>query len=266
MKKNFLFLLILLYSFNLTAQIGGLAASKLGTLCTSTVQSGAIEFEPFFGYTKSNHVFDENGNRQLLFATSDSTMIFSNIGFRFSYGVMENLEIGVTAPVDISELRFGAKYKLPFEGKLTAGLLAGYNAIIGNQIYVRQHAAHEVSPSIMGGIVMTYELTEKLSVDFDAQYQKHTQKNTLGHSQGFYINTDIGYYLLEKVNFIMGLNYTFQAYEDHNDNSHLLTLNTGIAIEKAEHFILVLNAPFDLFGKNEYQTHGFGLALTIMLD
>ena len=46
----------------------------------------------------------------------------------------------------------------------------------------------------------------------------------------------------------------------------LSALNPGIAIEKAENFILVVNAPFDVFGKNEYKTFGFGLALTIILD
>ena len=71
---------------------------------------------------------------------------------------------------------------------------------------------------------------------------------------------------MEKVNFIVGLNYAYQAYKTDISNSYLLSLNTGIAIEKAENFILVLNAPFDLLGKNEYQTRGFGLALTVMLD
>lgn len=64
----------------------------------------------------------------------------------------------------------------------------------------------------------------------------------------------------------MGLNYNYQAYENSDNNSHLLALNTGLAIERAKHFILVLNAPFDILGKNEYQTRGFGMALTILLD
>ena len=113
---------------------------------------------------------------------------------------------------------------------------------------------------------MGYTISNRISVDFDAQYQKHSQLTSLGHYQGFYMNSDIGYYLMDNVNFIMGLNYNFQSYDEQIDNAHLLTLNTGVAIEKAKNFILVLNAPFDLFGKNEYQTKGFGLALTIMLN
>ncbi|MEA3444919.1 MAG: hypothetical protein U9R19_09380, partial [Bacteroidota bacterium] len=118
----------------------------------------------------------------------------------------------------------------------------------------------------VGGVILTYDFSDKFSIDFDAQYHKHKKTTSTGHTHGFNINSDIGYYLMERVNFIVGLNYGSQAYNASTNNSQLLTLNTGVAIEKAEHFILVLNAPFDLLGKNEYQTTGFGLALTIMLD
>ena len=62
------------------------------------------------------------------------------------------------------------------------------------------------------------------------------------------------------------MNYFYKDLDDSNNSSQLFTLNPGIAIEKAENFILVINSPFDLFGKNEYKTVGFGLALTIILD
>lgn len=266
LKKITFSSLIILSSINLFAQVGGLSASKLGTLCTTTVAQGNIEFEPFLGFSVSSNQFDDLGKVQNLFSTSDSTLMFSSMGFRFSYGLIKNLEIGISLPIDISEINFAAKYKLPFEGKLTAGLLAGYSSIIGNQVYVRRNAAHEVMPSFIGGLILSYEMTDKLSIDFDAQYQQHTLVNTQGHTKGFYVNSDIGYYLLEKINFIVGLNYNYQAYENSDNNSHLLALNTGLAIERAKHFILVLNAPFDILGKNEYQTRGFGMALTILLD
>jgi hypothetical protein len=249
-----------------SAQVGGLSASKLGTLTTTTVPAGAIEFEPFFSYALSNNFFDNNTNRQPLFSTSDSTMKFSFFGMRFSYGLMKNLEIGISLPIDVSEINFGAKYKLPLEGKLSLGVLAGYNTIMGNRIYVCRNAVCKVTPAYVGGMIMTYDFSPKLSIDIDAQYHQHKKTTSEGHTHGFNINSDIGYYLMERVNFIVGLNYAYQAYNADIDDSYLITLNTGVAIEKAENFILVLNAPFDLFGKNEYQTTGFGLALTIMFD
>ena len=113
---------------------------------------------------------------------------------------------------------------------------------------------------------MTYEVSDKFSMDFNAQYQKHVDITAEGHNQGVFISSDFGYYAIEDVNFIMGMQYNFKEYDAYENNSHLFTLNPGIAIEKAENFILVLNVPIDLFGKNEYQTVGFGLALTIILD
>ncbi|OQX97327.1 MAG: hypothetical protein B6I20_12855 [Bacteroidetes bacterium 4572_117] len=248
------------------AQVGGLSASKLGTLCTETVPAQTIEFEPFFSFASSSRVFDKKGDVQNLFATNDSSQFFSEPGFRFSYGLMKNLEVGVSIPTDISTVSFGAKYKLPFKGKLTFGLLVGYNSIVGNDIYVRRNAAHETSSSIGGGIILTYEFSDKFSCDFNAQYHKHLNKTSAGHDQGMCFSTDFGYYFIENVNFIIGMNYFFEDYEVFEDNSRLFTFNPGIAIEKAENFILVLNSPIDLFGKNEYKSVGFGLALTIILD
>jgi len=266
MKKIFLLFLIAFWSVSAYSQAGGLSASKLGTLCTAPVPEGTIEFEPFFGYATSTNFFDSNGDIQPLFSTSDSTLKFSGSGFRFSYGLMKNLEVGVSLPVNVSKVSFGAKYKLPIEGKFTMGLLAGYTTLIGNQAYDRRDAIHEATPAYVGGLIMTYEFNDKLSVDFDAQFQKHTLTTVDGHTHGFYLNSDVGYYLMDRVNFIVGLNYGYKVFDASIDNSHLLTLNTGVAIEKAENFILVINAPFDLLGKNEYQTTGFGLALTIILD
>ena len=266
MKKFTLLFLVSMVSLSVYSQAGGLSASKLGTLCTAPVPEGTIEFEPFFGYSTSSNFFDSDGNVQALFSTSDSSINFAGSGFRFSYGLIKNLEVGVSVPIDVSEARFGAKYKLPFDGKLTMGLLAGYNAIMGNQVYDRRNAMYELTPTFVGGFILTYDFTEKFSIDFDAQYQKHTQTTFGGHSNGLFLNSDIGYYFLEKINFIVGLNYNYKIFDNSDDNSYLLTLNTGIAIEKAENFILVINAPFDLMGKNEYRTKGFGLALTIMLD
>ncbi len=266
MKKLFLLFLVAFWSVSAYSQVGGLSASKLGTLCTAPVPEGPIEFEPFFSYATSINFFDSNGDIQALFSTSDSTMRFASSGFRFSYGLIKNLEVGVSLPIDVSEVNFGAKYKLPFEGKFTMGLIAGYTKILGNRISVCRDAFCKATPAYAGGIIMTYNFSDKLSIDFDAQYHKHKKSTVDGHTKGFNVNTDIGYYLMEKVNFIIGLNYAYQAYNISTDNSHLLTLNTGVAIEKAENFILVLNAPFDLFGRNQYQTKGFGLALTIILD
>ena len=156
---------------------------------------------------------DENGEIQDLFATSDSTQFFSASGFRFSYGLFKDFEIGVSTPVDVSMVSFGAKYKLPIDGKLTFGVLAGYNSMVGNAIYVRRRAVHESTSSVVGGLIMTYEASDKFSLDFNAQYQKHINVTAEGHDQGIFISSDFGYYAIENVNFIIGTHYNFKAYD-----------------------------------------------------
>ena len=84
--------------------------------------------------------------------------------------------------------------------------------------------------------------------------------------QGFSANTFLTYYLIENVKFIAGASYSFEDYGVSEMNASLYTLNLGVEIERAENFVLILNTPIDLFGKNQYKQSGFGLALTIMLD
>jgi hypothetical protein len=266
MKKTLIILGLFFLAHNSYSQIGGLSASKLGTLNTDAVPARMMEFEPFFSYASTNHTFDTNGIIHDLFETSDSILFFSSFGFRFSYGLFKDFEIGISVPVDVSIVSYGAKYKLPFKSKFTFALMGGYNSIVGNSIYVKRNSSHESTSAVVSGLIVTYDLSDKFSCDFNVQYQKHINITAEGHTRGVFINSDIGYYFIENVNFILGLNYFFKEYDTFENNSHLFTLNPGVTIERAKKFILVLNAPLDLIGKNEYKTTGFGLALTIMLN
>ena len=264
--KTLLFIVSFLFALNVYSQIGGISASKLATPSSETVAVSSIEFEPSFSFASATNSFDYSGSRQALFSSEDSTLLFSTTGIRFTYGLAKNLEIGISLPSDVSTVSFGLKYRLPLDGKLTFALISGYNTIIGNGIYVKRNATHESTSTVAGGLILSYKFTDKFSCDFNAQYIKHLHTTTEGHSKGTYISSDFGYYLIENVDFIIGLNYYYKDNIIPNNNSHLLTLNPGIAIEKAKNFILVLNSPIDLSGKNDYQSYGFGLALTILLD
>lgn len=247
------------------SQVGGLSASKLGTYCAETVPAQSLEFEPTFYFASTTSYFNQNSDIHKLFMSEDSIQHFASTGFRFSYGLFENFELGVTIPIDISTISFGIKYKLPIDNKLEFGLMAGYNGIYGNDIYVKRNTVHESTSAYALGLICTYPFSDKLSIDFNAQYQTHIHKTITNHKKGVYLSSDIGYYLLKNINFISGFSYSFRNNDAPEQNSYLFTFNPGIAIEKAERFILVLNSPVDLFGKNEYKTTGLGLALTILL-
>lgn len=264
--RTSLLMLILGINFSGFAQIGGISASKLTTLCTQPVPVKAIEFEPTFGFSYSNEMWNETGKLIKTFETKDSVATSSKFGFRFSYGAIKNLEIGLTLPVDISSINCGMKYKLPFGNKVSFALLTGFNFPVGNQILSKNYRRSENTATYIGGLIMTYNFNEKLSIDADAQYQKYIKNISEKHKNDIFINTEIGYFIADNIQFVIGLNNFFTTFENSNSNSFLISLNPGITIERAENFILVLNTPIDLTGKNTDKTAGFGLALTININ
>lgn len=265
MRKIYLIFLFLFFTFiNVKSQIGGISASKLATLCAGTVPNKGIEFEPAFGFGYSSRYWDNDGNLQNLSASGDSVFVNSGFGFRFSYGAYENLEIGTAFPADMSGISFGAKYKIPFESKISIAALLGTNIPLGNQFFDTKNRSYDFSTSAVGGIVMTYDFTDNFAIDFDLQYQDFIQKVEGTHNNDMFVNCDIGYYITEGFQVIIGANY--QQYNYTDTEISLLTLNPGVTIERAENFLLVLNFPYDITGKNIEQSAGFGFALTISLN
>lgn len=267
MKKNIIILSLVLYTSISFAQIEGISASRLGTYCAETVAVNSIEFEPAFSFATATKEFNNDGVQQNLFLSPDSTQLFSSFGFRFTYGLFQNFEIGVSLPVDVSTMNIGAKYKLPFHTKTQFAIFAGYNAIIGNKVYVKRNSVHELTSFVVAGFAASYNFSDKLGFDFNAQYHKHSNSTVLGHNQGFSISTDVGYYLFEDISFISGFKYLYKDNDEFNNHYYyLFTINPGISIERSKKFGLSLNVPIDLLGKNEYKTTGFGMALTVLLN
>ncbi len=264
MKKTLFISLFIIISYFSYSQIGGISASKLATLCTTTVPAKSLEFEPAFSSSFSNKVWTSDGTSATYL--SDSIATESDFGFRFSYGAIKNLEIGIALPIDVSTISYGMKYKLPFENKFSLGLLSGFNFILGNQIMSKKNYTFENTPSYVGGLVTTYEFSDKFSIDADAQYQKYFQNILENHKNDLFLNMDIGYFVSSGIQLVTGFNYSTTNFETNDMNSDLLSLNLGITIERAENFIIVINSPIDLIGHNTLKTNGFGFALTIMID
>jgi len=264
MKKILFISLLLTISYFSYSQIGGISASKLVTLCTTTVPENTLEFEPAFSSSFSNKTWTSNGT--LVTYLSDSIATESDFGFRFSYGVIKNLEIGIALPIDVSTISYGMKYKLPFDNKISVGLLTGFNFPLGNQINSKKVYTFENTYSYVGGLVTTYEFSNKFSIDADVQYQKYFQNILEKHQNDLFLNMDIGYFVLDGIQLVTGLNYFQTNFENSDMNMSLLNLNLGITLERAENFIIVVNSPINLMGQNLLKTNGFGFALTIMID
>jgi len=262
--RNFFIIVLIFSTLQVNAQVGGISASKLATICTQTVPAKKIEFEPSLSFAFAKKYWDSNSNKQII--NQDSTLVASGASFRFSYGVAENLEIGAAIPVDMSTINYGIKYQFPYSGKLSFAVLGGFNLPLGNQFYDKKRKFEDNTSQIVTGIVSSLALNGKTSIDFDAQFQKHTKKLETGHKNDLFLNSDIGFYAKEGIQFAFGTNYYASKYENAQNDVQLLSLNAGITIEHAENFIVVLNTPIDVWGKNIEKFIGFGFALTILIE
>lgn len=269
--KKIALLIMMLGCPALFAQVGGVSASKLATINTETVPLNTIEFEPSFGVSFYNKIWNASGHLEPAFDANDSLRVLSQFAYRFTYGAAKNLEIGLIIPGDVEAISVGGKYRLPQQKKYSLALLAGLNAPLGNRsyrIFNKKHNMAEYDLALAAGLAATYQWTDRFSIDADAQYQRHLgrQSETTFNSHDFFIDTDFGVYVLNGLQLIVGWNYYRSYYENSRDDSYKLTLNTGVTIERAKHFIIVANIPFDILGKNTEKATGFGFALTISLD
>ena len=262
-------LLLIVFIFGMPeaqAQIGGLSASKLSALNTETVPQFTIEFEPSFVFGYANRYWNRSGKSRPLFKNNDSLRVHSEMDFRFTYGLTPQWEAGFTLPTDVSYLSFGSKYRFFEKRNYSLAVLNGLNLPLGNHIYsaiYRHNKCSEYDINLLAGMAATYQFNQRFSVDFNSIVQGHLDRGFthLANHIDLFLNTDFGYYLWQKFQGIIGFYYARTA-----PSRQTLTINPGFTIEKAKHFIMVLNFPYDAWGKNCEKQIGFSFALTIALD
>ncbi len=238
--------ILFLYSKNIFSQVGGISASKLVVINTETVPASKIEFEPSFGFSVSKN---------------DSLITNSDFGFRFTYGLNQKTEIGITLPVNMSGLNLGIKYNAFNFNKLSLGMIAGIeNILIVNNS--KEGKIGSLFNSYAGGIVSTYQFNDKLSIDFSGQFQNHFEVDKTDFNS--FLNSEIGYFVSDGLQLVTGL-----QYENHhilNIQENYFTINSGITVEKAKNFILVVNIPYQFKNKYSASSIGFAMALTILIE
>ncbi len=231
---------------NLFSQISGISASKLAVINAETVPENKIEFEPAFDF---------------LIINSDSLQTASGFNFRFTYGLNSKTEIGISVPVSMSGINWGLKYNAVNYNKLSVGIIAGIeNTLIVNNSNDPDYVAF--FKSYAAGLVSTYQINNKLSVDFDTQVQ-----NKFHYSEQdfhWFFNSEIGYYISDGLQFVTGFQYEYKPF--HKNEKYNFIINSGITVEKAENFILVLNFPYQFRTKQTPGAAGFAMALTILIN
>ena len=264
MKKIvFLACLISAVVWQINAQVGGLSASKLATLNTDYVPSRKIEFEPSCYFLRSANSWNENGGKTNKFQNSDSTEYFSSAGLRFTYGLLKHGEVGGFVPMDMSAVSLGAKINLLEKDDYGIAVVAGINLNKTSGLFPRNSANPDEANLYAGGLVGTYNFSEKFSLDADLQLQRSFDKK-LSNYNDLFADADIGYFVVEGLQLVLGMNYNYSRVDDQT--SQALIINPGFTNEWAKTFIAVLSFPVTVYGKNTDSFAGVTFALTILLE
>ncbi len=263
--KNFLLFFFIASTLPLFAQIGGLSASKISSYCTTVVGNNTIEFEPSFTSTVSRKAWDSNSDMYNLYSTSDSVSRLSAMNFRFTYGLWDKLEIGLSVSSIMSAASIGARYIIVTNDKFGIAAIAGLNMPMGNQTVDKSLRNTSNMYKAGLGLVTTYNFSDNLSIDFTGQYSYFLRETDDNNKGGFYLNSDVGYYVLnKKLQLITGIGF----YNIKNDigNHQVLTMYPGIEIAPGGDFLIVMSVPFDVYGRNEAKNVGFLFALTLTFN
>ena len=264
-NKIITFLILTFITISGIAQIGGLSGSKLDAFCVDVVDNHKIEFEPTVYHFESHYEWDENGNLVDKFHSSDSIKEMTGMAFRFTYGLWNKLELGMSISTDFELSYWGARYVLFEKQKIGLALMAGAKVPFGNKTIDKSLRYSNNLTSVGGGVVVSSQLNEDFSIDFNAQYMTYVGATAEGNKGSYYLNADAGYYFFShQLQLIAGFGYQISQF-DGFDNQ-ILTFYPGITVETGKSYIIVLSVPFDIYGVNAEKVAGVTLALTLTFD
>lgn len=224
-----------------------------------------FEFEPSFYYSGSSKFWDNNRHLSNTFSANDSISNSFGMQFRFTYGLFDKMEIGVTVPFEASISSFGVRYVVSQNEKLGVALISGVNIPLRNEIQDKSIKTEENTIQAGLGAVLSYQQKANFSFDFNAQFISFIEKPESTKSSSVYMSADAGYYVFShNFQIIAGLGYQHHNYDSMNQ--FFVTIYPGVTIETGKNYIIVLNTPLDIYGKNIEKTFSFSFALTLTIE
>lgn len=226
MTKILLIIVMQVIFLNLQAQISGLSASKTTTLSATVVNKNSIEYEPSISLINNENNFEKS------------------FSWRFTYGLLNNFEIGFSVSSSSDLMGVGAKFLFLNSDLVKVASICGVNF---NFI--------EKNPFDNAGLgfVTTFDYTKNFSSDFDFHFMTNFCDNKIisfGFDNGLFVGA---------TQIIIGTNYIYYAQEQKSQ----FIVNQGVTLEAAKNFLIVATVSLEALRQ---RTYGFGLALTIKLD
>lgn len=167
---------------------------------------------------------------------------------------------------DLSSFSLGAKYSLFTINDFSGGIIAGGTFANKSDIVAINTGIFGKTLSFAAGLAFSNEFSEKLSFDFDAQYQC-LRDNKVSYSNDFFANAELAYIFKNKNQLMGGFSFINNMHTHKYDghNNYLLTFNIGASVETGKMFAFNFMVPIAIMGKNFNRLNGFNFALTIFL-
>lgn len=265
MKLTNITLVSLLFIFSQQISIGqiaGISGSKISAFSYDPIPKHKVEFEPTFNITRDNKFWNEDSELMDL----DSFVVSSSLCWRITYGLSDNIEVGLSVPSNVSNGSLGIKAYLYGGDVFNLTAMAGTNIALGNRVYDKDNPSIDDLSNYGLGLVGSLVFDEKRSIDINFQIQDYF-KNDVDEvpTSSYFFNADYGGRALnENLLFILGSGYQFYKTDELTQSKW--TLYPGISIEYAKNYLIVINTSFDLTGKNMEKQFGFSLSLTTIWD
>lgn len=254
---TFLVLTILLLSENFYTQINGLSASKLFVYDAITIKPGSFEFEVCTKTFTARSQFDENANTVLL----NGRLYESELDFRFTFGLMNDVEVGVEIPSDLDKLFLATKIKLYKTSFVGISAIAGAGYGIKSRFINYGQTDTDRYENFSAGTVSTFKVTDDTSIDLHLIFTR-LLKDEVNHHLHF--AAGYGYFLKENLQVVLEVNGKKQINGENNIDKIMIT--PGITFDPAENFSVTAAVHLDVAGKNIEKGLAFFTGFTIWFD
>jgi len=258
-----IFLLISIsFSTQVYAQIAGVSPTKINAINHTPIPKGTAEFEPNYGYTSFHEFWDNNGDLNNIFSTSDSIQVETSVSFRMAYAFTDNLEFGSFIANDFSN--WSLKYKTFENENIGLGVIAGLNLPFGNIIKNKSEKQSDQIANYALGVVGSFQLSAQASIDFNLQRQDYFSSHQELPNHDWFYYLDYGHYVAnDGIQLMSGLSYQISPFEEFKQTK--LTYYPGVAFEMTDNFVVAINGAFDIAGRNTEKTNGIAIAWTMPL-
>ena len=232
---------------SVVAQVGGVSNSKVVVLSAETVPSANFEFEPFFSASFTDDSVDSKNYEA---------------GFRFTKGILDNLEAGFnvifltiedadseSADYNFGDIPLGLKYRFyesdMFQLAYQGGLVIPTSSDDTNWVF---------QPA---GLVFTKNFTDKFSIDLDGLLSFDEDETVFISS-----NLGAGYFVLDNFQPVLELNYQYEN-PDNGSSINILSITGGFTALLTDYATLIVGFTKDVVSDNTDDSLSLSAALTL---